>query len=101
MNVTLPNSETGISQALDLLRAPNARLVSIFGSTGDHHERYVHYLIDVNSREYRMFSSVVTGLIPSATPIAPASRWCSRSASATLTRVLCCSTRIGRKTSIP
>ena len=78
MNVTLPNSETGISQALDLLRAPNARLVSIFGSTGDHHERYVHYLIDVNSREYRMFSSVVTGPIPSATPISPAAAWYER-----------------------
>jgi Ni,Fe-hydrogenase III large subunit len=78
MTGTPPNSEAGISRALDLLRAANTRLVSIFGSTDDNLVPYVHYLIDVNGREYRMFSSPVTGPIPSATPIAPAAAWYER-----------------------
>ena len=78
MTVPLPNSEVGIAQALDLLGAANTRLVSIFGSTDDNHVRYVHYLIDVNGREYRMLSSPVTGPIPSATPIVPAAAWYER-----------------------
>jgi Ni,Fe-hydrogenase III large subunit len=78
MTVTLSNSEAGASRALDLLRAANTRLVSIFGSTDDNRVRYVHYLIDVNGREYRMLSSPVTGPIPSATPITPAAAWYER-----------------------
>ena len=75
---TLPNSEAGVSRALDLLRAANTRLVSIFGSTDDNHVRYVHYLIDVNGREYRMLSSPVTGPIASATPVTPSAAWYER-----------------------
>ena len=78
MTVTLSNSEAGASRALDLLRAANTRLVSIFGSIDDNRVLYVHYLIDVNGREYRMFSSPVTGPIPSATPIVPAAAWYER-----------------------
>ena len=33
MTETVPNSEAGVSRALDLLRSANTRLVSIFGST--------------------------------------------------------------------
>jgi Ni,Fe-hydrogenase III large subunit len=75
---TLPNSEAGVSRALDLLRTPNTRLVSIFGSTDDSGGRHVHYLVDVNGREYRMLTSPVTGPIPSATPITPAAAWYER-----------------------
>ena len=78
MTVTLPNSEAGVSRALDLLRAADTRLVSIFGSTDDNRVRHVHYLIDVNGSEYRMLSSPVTGPIPSATPIVPAAAWYER-----------------------
>ena len=78
MSVTVPNSELGVSQALDLLRAANTRLVSIFGSADDNRELYVHYLIDVDGREYRMFRSRVTGPIPSATPITPSAAWYER-----------------------
>lgn len=78
MTVTLSNSEAGASRALDLLRAANTRLVSIFGSIDDNGVRYVHYLIDVNGREYRMLRSPVTGPIPSATPITPAAAWYER-----------------------
>ena len=75
---TLPNSEAGVSRALDLLRTANTRLVSIFGSTDDNHVRHVHYLIDVSGREYRMLSSPVTGPIPSATPATPSAAWYER-----------------------
>ena len=83
MAETVPNSEAGVSRALDLLRSPNTRLVSIFGSTdfgstGDSGVRRVHHLIDVNGREYRMVSSPVTGPIPSATEITPAAAWYER-----------------------
>ncbi len=78
MNSTLPNSEAGVSRALDLLRTPNTRLVSIFGSIDENRARHVHYLIDVNGREYRMLSSPVTGPIPSATPITPSAAWYER-----------------------
>ncbi|HEX9112167.1 MAG TPA: NADH-quinone oxidoreductase subunit C [Terriglobales bacterium] len=78
MTVTLPNSEAGASQALGLLRAANTRLVSIFGSTDDGGVYNVHYLVELNGREYRMLTSPVTGPIPSATPITPAAAWYER-----------------------
>jgi Ni,Fe-hydrogenase III large subunit/Ni,Fe-hydrogenase III component G len=83
MTETVPNSESGVSRALDLLRSANTRLVSIFGSTdsgssGDSGVRRVHYLIDVNGREYRMISAPVTGPIPSATVVTPAAAWYER-----------------------
>jgi Ni,Fe-hydrogenase III large subunit len=83
MTETVPNNETGVSRALDLLRSANTRLVSIFGSidsgsTGDSGVRRVHHLIDVNGREYRMLSSPVTGPIPSATEVTPAAAWYER-----------------------
>ncbi|MFI5118457.1 MAG: NADH-quinone oxidoreductase subunit C, partial [Terriglobales bacterium] len=83
MTETIPNSEAGVTRAQDLLRSANTRLVSIFGSTDsgttdDNHVRRVHYLIEVNGREYRMISSPVTGPIPSATPITPAAAWYER-----------------------
>ncbi len=78
MIVTPHDSEVGIARALDLMRAANTRLASIFGSTDDNHVRHVHYLIDVNGREYRMLTSPVTGPIPSATLITPAAAWYER-----------------------
>src|ERR1017187_7361905 len=78
MTAILPNNEAGVSRAPDLLSAENTRLVSIFGSTDDNHVRYVHYLIEVDVREYRMLSSPVTGPISSATPIVPAAAWYER-----------------------
>jgi Ni,Fe-hydrogenase III large subunit len=78
MTATVPHGEVGVTRALDLLRSANTRLVSIFGSTDDSGVRRVHYLIDVNGREYRMFSSPVTGTIPSATEVTPAAAWYER-----------------------
>jgi Ni,Fe-hydrogenase III large subunit/Ni,Fe-hydrogenase III component G len=82
MTTISSNNEGGIARALDLLRTANTRLVSIFGSVDDNDNGNgalrVHYLIEVDGREYRMFSSPVTGSIPSATPITPAAAWYER-----------------------
>ncbi len=78
MTEIVPNSEVGVSRALDLLRSENTRLVSIFGSRDDNRICRVHYLIEVNGREYRMFSSPVAGTIPSATEVTPAAAWYER-----------------------
>ncbi len=61
-----------------LLRAGNARLVSIFGTIGDDGKRRVNYLLDVDNREYRVFSCSTGGPIPSATPITAAAVWHER-----------------------
>jgi len=83
MTETVFNSDAGVSRALELLRSANTRLVSIFGSSDsgtsdDSRLRRVHYLIDVNGREYRMISAPVTGPIPSATEVTPAAAWYER-----------------------
>jgi Ni,Fe-hydrogenase III large subunit len=78
MTEIVPNNEASISRALDLLRSAKTRLVSIFGSRDDNRVCRVHYLIEVNGREYHMFSSPVTGTIPSATEITPAAAWYER-----------------------
>jgi Ni,Fe-hydrogenase III large subunit len=68
----------GIAEALSLLQSGNSRLVSIFGSIDEASARRVHYIIDVDSREYRQFSQRVEGAIPSATAITPAASWYER-----------------------
>lgn len=80
MNPSASRSKTatGIAEALSLLSVGNARLVSIFGSIDDDGPRRVHYLIDVDNREYRQFSGVVDGPLPSATSITPAAAWYER-----------------------
>ena len=70
--------ETSLGEAQALLKAGNARLVSIFGSVDDDQARRVHYLIDVDNREYRHFSEPVSGPVPSATPITAAAAWYER-----------------------
>ena len=67
----------GVSEALSLLNAGNSRLVSIFGSIDPNGDRRVHYIIDVDNREYRQFSEAV-GAIPSATQITAAAAWYER-----------------------
>ena len=81
MNPIAGRSKTaaaGISEALALLKGANSRLVSIFGSMEDNGARRVHYIIDVDNREYRLFSERVEGAIPSATRITPAAAWYER-----------------------
>jgi Ni,Fe-hydrogenase III large subunit len=68
----------GVSEALSLLNAGNSRLVSIFGSIDPNGARRVHYIIDVDNREYRQFSTLVDGAIPSATHITAAAAWYER-----------------------
>jgi Ni,Fe-hydrogenase III large subunit len=80
MNPSVGRSRTaaGVSEALALLNAGNSRLVSIFGSIEENGARHVHYIIDVDNREYRQFSGVVDGTIPSATRITAAAAWYER-----------------------
>lgn len=68
----------GIGEAQALLRSGNSRLVSIFGSADDEDALCVHYIVDVDNREYRLFSTRVTGALPSATAITPAAAWYER-----------------------
>lgn len=65
-------------EVLALLRAGNARLVSIFGSIGDDHAPRVNYIIDLYNREYRLFTCRTKSSIPSATQITPAAAWYER-----------------------
>ena len=80
MNTSLSHSDrsAGLAEAHRLLRLGNVRLVSIFGSIEEDGARYVHYLLDVDSREYRHFSERVEHVIPSATAISPAAAWYER-----------------------
>ncbi len=68
----------GVAETLSLLQAGDSRLVSIFGSIEEDGARRVHYIIDVENREYRLFSERVKGAIPSATLITPAASWYER-----------------------
>ena len=68
----------GISEAQALLKAGNSRLVSIFGGIDDDRSRHVHYIIDVDNREYRVFRERISTAIPSATAITPAAAWYER-----------------------
>lgn len=70
------NQEAFLSVA-ELLRAGNARLVSLFGSVDDG-ASCVHYVVDVDNHEYRIFSSTANGTVPSLTPISPAAAWYER-----------------------
>jgi len=69
---------TGVSEALQLLSSGRTRLVSIFGSLDDDGSRRVHYIVDVENRDYRMLSAPLVGPIPSATRISPAAAWHER-----------------------
>jgi Ni,Fe-hydrogenase III large subunit/Ni,Fe-hydrogenase III component G len=72
------NLETSSSDLLKLLRHDSTRLVSLFGSLDDHGARRVHYVVDLDGREYRMLSMPVEGPIASVTPITPAAAWYER-----------------------
>ncbi len=69
---------TQVEHVLELLRTEGVRLVSIFGSLDEDGCRHVHYIVDVDSREYRVLDCVVKGSIRSATSVAPAAAWFER-----------------------
>jgi Ni,Fe-hydrogenase III large subunit len=66
------------ADALDLLQAGRARLVSIFGSEHDG-ARHICYILDCDG-QYRVFSTRVRGAVPAATAITPAAAWYEREA---------------------
>jgi len=72
------NRDAGVAEAQALLKMGNSRLVSLFGSIDDFGATFVHYLVDVDSREYRHFCEQVGHAIPSAVSITPAAAWYER-----------------------
>ena len=73
-----PTHATKVEDVLDLLRSDGVRLVSIFGSLDDDGQPRVHYVVDVDSREYRVLDCAVEGSIRSATGVTPAAAWYER-----------------------
>ncbi len=71
-------SRTEAENVLDLLRSDGVRLVSLFGSVDGSGRRSVHYIVDVDGREYRVLECPVNGPIPSATAVTPAAAWYER-----------------------
>jgi Ni,Fe-hydrogenase III large subunit/Ni,Fe-hydrogenase III component G len=78
MTTANQKGQDAFAKAAELLQTASARLVSIFGSLDDDGNRRIHYLIDLNDREYKMLSSLVTGPVPSMTPLTPAAAWYER-----------------------
>ena len=70
--------ETKAQDVLDLLGRDHVRLVSLFGSLDDGGRRRVHYIVDVDNREYRVLECSAEGPIPSATAATPAAAWYER-----------------------
>jgi Ni,Fe-hydrogenase III large subunit len=70
--------EAEITEALHLLHRNGVRLVSIFGSVDSDGSRRVHYVVDVDNREYRVLSTRATAPVPTATLITPAAAWYER-----------------------
>jgi Ni,Fe-hydrogenase III large subunit len=69
---------TSVRDVLAFLRHDNVRLVSIFGSHDEAGALRVHYMLELDGREYRMVGLPVDGPIPSATPVTPAAAWYER-----------------------
>jgi Ni,Fe-hydrogenase III large subunit len=68
----------GIPEIFRILQTGNARLVSIFGSIDEDRKPRVHYILDLDSHEYRVLSAPADTPIPSATVITPAAAWYER-----------------------
>ncbi len=69
---------TGPTEVFPMLHDEATRLVSLFGSVDERGKLWVHYLLDVDRREYRVLSAPVDGPIPSATSITPSAAWYER-----------------------
>ena len=68
----------GTAEAFRLLKTGDARLVSIFGSTGKDGQKLAHYVLDLANCEYRVRTVGVDGTQPSATATTPAAAWYER-----------------------
>jgi Ni,Fe-hydrogenase III large subunit len=79
MATVSPGSKIGcVQDVLALLRNDQVRLVSLFGSLAGNGARQVHYILEIDGREYRVATLPVDGPIPSATPVTPAAAWYER-----------------------
>jgi Ni,Fe-hydrogenase III large subunit len=73
-----PATETKVEDVLKLLASPNVRLVTVFGSHDPDRCVRVHYIAEVDNREYRILNCIAAGSILSATAITPAAAWHER-----------------------
>jgi Ni,Fe-hydrogenase III large subunit len=73
-----PATPTKFEDVLRLLASPNVRLVTVFGSLDPDRRVRVHYIADVDNRDYRVLDCVAEGAVPSATPVTPAAAWHER-----------------------
>ena len=64
--------------AMNLLASPNVRLVTVFGSRDADGRVRVHYIADVDNREYRLLDCAADGAVPAATAVTPAAAWHER-----------------------
>lgn len=78
MNAAAQFARTNLESVFALLREGTSRLVSIFGSTDKSGKLWVHYILDVNNRAYRVLHIPVEGNLLSATPVTPAAAWYER-----------------------
>ena len=73
-----PVGATGTAETFRMLSDEATRLVSLFGSVDERGKLWVHYILEVDRREYRVLSAPVNGPIASATSIAPSAAWYER-----------------------
>ena len=73
-----PAAQTKFDHVLKLLASPGVRLVTLFGSSDSDGRVRVHYIADVDNRDYDVLDCVAEGPVRSATPITPAAAWHER-----------------------
>jgi Ni,Fe-hydrogenase III large subunit len=69
---------SGTAEVFRLLRREGARLVSVFGSVDAQESKFVQYVVETSTQEYRVIPVQVEGALPSATSITPAAAWYER-----------------------
>jgi Ni,Fe-hydrogenase III large subunit/Ni,Fe-hydrogenase III component G len=69
---------TTTAEVFRMLREKSTRLVSIFGRVDEDGKNWVHYILDVDNREYRVLKASAEGPVSSATSITPAAAWYER-----------------------
>ncbi len=78
MSTATQFARTDIDSVFAMLAAGTARLVSIFGRKDNSGKLWVHYVLDMDSRAYRVLNIPVEGPLPSATSVTPAAAWYER-----------------------
>ena len=73
-----PGATATFADVARLLQSPHVRLVAVFGSLDPDRRVRVHYIADVDRREYRLLELPADARVSSATAITPAAAWHER-----------------------